>query len=137
MPSTVDFDELKRLHDRARIAPPGSKDWLKFATTMMESFPALYETARAMNARMAELQERLGKEWTAATDKLHPEKPGLSRYEQVPCLIVRNREILIRLWNCEHQVWDTEDGDDFYCEAKDVSHWMPLPDLPAGKKKGD
>ena len=70
-------------------------------------------------------------EWIATTEKLHPDKPGLLRYEQIPCLIVRNREILIRQWNCEHLVWDDEDGDDFYCEAKDVTHWMPLPALPS------
>ena len=70
-------------------------------------------------------------EWIPTTDKLHPNKPGLRPYEQVPCLIVRNREILLRQWNCEHLVWDTEDGDDFYCEAnKDVTHWMTLPPLP-------
>ena len=69
-------------------------------------------------------------EWIATADKLHPDKPGITRYEQIPCFIVRNREILIRQWNCEHLVWDTEDGDDFYCEAKDVTHWMPLPEAP-------
>jgi len=69
-------------------------------------------------------------EWIATADKLHPDKPGITRYEQIPCFIVRNREILIRQWNCEHLVWDAEDGDDFYCEAKDVTHWMPLPEAP-------
>lgn len=70
-------------------------------------------------------------EWIPTTDKLHPEKPGKRPYEQVPCLIVRNREILSRQWNCQHLVWDTEDGDDFYCEAdENVTHWMLLPPLP-------
>ena len=70
-------------------------------------------------------------EWIPTTDKLHPDKPGQRPYEQVPCLIVRNREILLRQWNCQHLVWDTEDGDDFYCEAnKHVTHWMTLPPLP-------
>ena len=70
-------------------------------------------------------------EWIATTDKPHPDKPGLRRYEQIPCLIVKNREILLRQWNCEHLVWDGEDGDDFYCKAEDVTHWMPLPGLPS------
>lgn len=76
-------------------------------------------------------------EWIATTDKLHPDKPGLRRYEQIPCLIVRNRDILLRQWNCEHLVWDGEDGDDIYCKAEDVTHWMPLPPLPsnAGAKR--
>jgi hypothetical protein len=70
-------------------------------------------------------------EWIATTDKLHPDKPGLQRYEQIPCLIVRHREILLRQWNCEHSVWDGEDGDDFFCRAEDVTHWMLLPPMPS------
>lgn len=67
--------------------------------------------------------------WTFTNEKLHPDKPGLRPYEQLSCLIVRNGELLIRQWNCEHLVWDTEDGDDFFCEAKDVTQWMLLSDL--------
>jgi len=74
-------------------------------------------------------------EWIATTDKLHPDKPGLQRYEQIPCLIVRHREILLRQWNCEHLVWDGEDGDDFYCNAEDVTHWMPLPPMPSNTER--
>ena len=130
MSKTVNFDELKQLHDRARIANPGSKDWLAFATTLLDAFPALYATAKAMNARMAELQELHNSRWTATADKLHPDKPGQEFYTLVPCLIVKGDAILLRVWNCEHLVWDTEDADDFFCEAKDVSHWMLLPSLP-------
>lgn len=126
----VNFDELKQLHDWARIAKPGSKDWLAFATTMLDAFPALYAAAKAMNARIAELQELHHSQWTATADKLHPDKPGLRPYEQVPCLIVRKGEVLLRQWNCEHLIWDTEDGDDFFCNPGDVSHWMRLPSLP-------
>lgn len=70
-------------------------------------------------------------EWIPTADKLRPDKPGKRPYEQVPCLVVKNQEILIRLWNFEHLVWDDEDGDDFFCNAVDVTHWMPLPDLPS------
>ena len=68
--------------------------------------------------------------WIPTTEKPHPDKPGVKRYEQVPCLVVHGGEILLRQWNCEHLVWDTEDGDDFFCRAADVSHWMPLPPMP-------
>lgn len=68
--------------------------------------------------------------WIPTTEKLHPEKPGKRPYEQVPCLIMKNGRILLRQWNCEHLVWDDEDGDDFFCEAKEVTHWMLLPHLP-------
>jgi hypothetical protein len=68
--------------------------------------------------------------WIATAEKLHPEKPGVQRYEQIPCLVVHHGEVLIRQWNCEHLVWDTEDGDDFFCEASAVEYWMPLPETP-------
>ena len=69
--------------------------------------------------------------WISTSDKLHPDKPGLENYEQILCLIVRNREVLLRQWNCEHLVWDREDGDDFFCEASEVTLWMPVPPLPS------
>jgi hypothetical protein len=68
--------------------------------------------------------------WISTKDKLHPDKPGLKPYEQVACLVVYKCEVFIRLWNCEHLVWDDEDGDDYFCSAEDVSYWMLLPDLP-------
>lgn len=73
-------------------------------------------------------------EWIATTEKLHPDKPGIVPYEQIACLIVKDGEIMLRLWNCEHLVWDGEDGDDFYCTAESVTHWMPLPNLPGRTK---
>jgi hypothetical protein len=51
----TNFDELKRKHDRARIATVGSKAWLDFVTTMIDSFPALYKTAKAMNEHFKEI----------------------------------------------------------------------------------
>ena len=71
--------------------------------------------------------------WIPTTEKTHPDKPGLARYEQIPCLVVYHGEICIRQWNCEHLVWDEEDGDDFCCKADEVTHWMPLPPMPNDK----
>jgi len=51
----TNFDELKKKHDRARIATVGSKAWLDFASAMIDSFPAIYKTARAMNDRYKEI----------------------------------------------------------------------------------
>ena len=68
--------------------------------------------------------------WIPTAEKQHPDKPGLARYEQIPCLVVYHGEICIRQWNCEHLVWDREDGDDFCCRADEVTHWMPLPPMP-------
>jgi len=40
------------------IAPygPGSKPWIDFATTMMDSFLPLYDTAKRMNENAAKLR---------------------------------------------------------------------------------
>lgn len=59
MAKITNFDELKRLHDWARVKKVGSREWIEFATTMMDTFPAIYETAKATNATIAELRERL------------------------------------------------------------------------------
>ena len=39
------------------------------------------------------------------------------------------REIRILTWNSCCNVWDYEDGDDFFCKPDQVSHWMELPEL--------
>lgn len=57
MAKVTNLDDLKRMHDWARIAKVGSKEWIDFATTMIDSFPALYATAQTMNKRLAEMQE--------------------------------------------------------------------------------
>lgn len=78
--------------------------------------------------------------WVQTSEKLHPDKPGVERYEQIPCLILRNGDIHLRVWNCEHLVWDDETGDDFYCEARDVTAWMivrpPAFKAVAAKREG-
>jgi hypothetical protein len=55
------------------------------------------------------------------------------KYSQVPCLVIHNSEIKILAFNHEHLCWDDEHYDDYYCDIKDVSHWMPLPSLPDRK----
>lgn len=70
-----------------------------------------------------------------------PKKPGLRSYEQVDCLIVYKGRVLHRMWNCEHEVWDDEDGDDYFCDALAPSHYMVAPalptDEPAAQPAGD
>ena len=68
-------------------------------------------------------------EWIPTTERL-PEKPGKSNYEYVECLIFYKGEILMRPWNCEHQVWDDEEHDDFFCVPTAPTHWRPLPSPP-------
>ena len=62
MANVTNFDDLKRMHDLARIAKVGSKEWIDFATTMIDSFPSIYATAKAMNKRLDEMQEVLNGE---------------------------------------------------------------------------
>ena len=59
MAKITNFDELKKLHDEARIAKVGSREWLEFASAMIDSFPAIYDTAKSMNAEFKNLRERL------------------------------------------------------------------------------
>jgi hypothetical protein len=69
-------------------------------------------------------------EWIKTADRL-PEKPGKRSYEYVECLIYHKGQILLRPWNCEHLCWDDEAQNDFYCDPKEPTHWMPLPNPPA------
>lgn len=55
MAVVTNFDELKRMHDMARIAKVGSKEWIDFAVTMIDSFPAIYEVAKKTNAEIVRL----------------------------------------------------------------------------------
>lgn len=53
--------------------------------------------------------------------------------DHVPCLVVlraQPREVALLLWNLHHECWDDAGGDDFYCGAGDVLHWMPAPAVP-------
>lgn len=59
MAAVTNFDEMKRLHDWARTGGPGGKAWIEFATAMFDSFPALYEIAKAMNADGKRLRKGL------------------------------------------------------------------------------
>lgn len=71
-------------------------------------------------------------EWISTEVKLHPDKPGLSRYEQIPCLVIFKDSNYIEnlVWNCEHLVWDGADGDDYACDADKIAYWMAFPLTP-------
>lgn len=56
MAKVTNFDELKRIHNAARISKVGSKAWIEFAVTMLDSFPAIYEVAKNTNAEIAQLR---------------------------------------------------------------------------------
>ena len=82
----------------------------------------------AATATTATTQIEAGTRWIKiiSLDDL-PKKPGLRSYEQIDCLIVYRGEVLRRVWNCEHFVWDGEDGDDFFCGPLEPTHYMAIP----------
>jgi len=68
--------------------------------------------------------------WISVNDGL-PEKQTLQSYEHVPCLCYTKRDgIVLLMWNCEHLVWDAEDGDDVSSLNEKVLFWQPLPKAP-------
>ncbi|MEE9459646.1 MAG: DUF551 domain-containing protein [Candidatus Bathyarchaeia archaeon] len=69
-------------------------------------------------------------DWIETKDRL-PAKPGNSSYEHVECWIYVKGMILQRPWNCEREVWDDYDGDDFEFHPTEPTHWMQfMPPLP-------
>lgn len=69
--------------------------------------------------------------WRKTTDGL-PQKPGLKSYEQIECLIMLpNGDLEISMWNCEHEVWDDAEGDDYRHDPCKPTHWMPLAPIRA------
>lgn len=62
--------------------------------------------------------------WRPNTQK--PVKPGISSYEYVDCWIVKDGKVIARPWNCEHECFDDQEYDDWFCDIEDVSAWMPI-----------
>lgn len=59
MTAITNFNDLAQLHRAAKVKGPNSLDWIRFAETMADSFPKLYETARMMNAMAVAQQAAL------------------------------------------------------------------------------
>ncbi|RWR30485.1 hypothetical protein D2T29_12505 [Sinirhodobacter populi] len=69
--------------------------------------------------------------WTKTSDSL-PRKPGIRDYEQIECLIrLPNGDIEISVWNCEHEVWDDSEGDDYRYDSDYPTHWLDLAPVRA------
>lgn len=67
--------------------------------------------------------------WKATKEGL-PEKSGKLNYEQIPCLVIsKDVGITMLVWNCEHECWDDESGDDYECDALSVSYYLPLSEI--------
>lgn len=68
----TNFNRLRSLHDAARARGPNSREWIEFAVTMMDSFPALYDVAEAMNEDQAKQRQAAG--WTPAVTSVIAER---------------------------------------------------------------
>lgn len=73
--------------------------------------------------------------WFSTADEIYPQQIGNKLRETIPCLVIYKGAILLRFWNFHYTCWDSEDGDDFFCNRDQVSHWMPAPDKPDQKEK--
>lgn len=48
-------------------------------------------------------------------------------YPQIPCLV--DGPFGVRYWNVKEQCWDTEDGDDYFCDKNQITRWRYLDAL--------
>ena len=75
--------------------------------------------------------------WTNTSDSL-PQKPGVRDYEQIECLIrMPNGDIVIAMWNCEHECWDDADGDDYRFDPTTPTHWLAMTSIRAALEGGE
>ena len=68
--------------------------------------------------------------WKSPAKDGLPPKPGKLPYEQIPCLAIRKGEMHLLMWNCEHNCWDEQDGDDYMFDPLDVDYYIPLTEIP-------
>lgn len=74
-------------------------------------------------------------QWVPTAERVPANPEGFPRNDHVPCLCAWRGEngggdLRILQWNAYYKVWDDADGDDFFCEVQEVTHWMPLPPWP-------
>ena len=82
------------------------------------------------NAAIAEAAQRLRDlDWIPTQDRLPSNTLGLNR-ESLPCFCIHLGNPVLLQWNFHYQNWDDSEGDDFFCAATDVSHWMQVPAIP-------
>ena len=57
----VNLDDLRRLREEALSSGPGSGRWIRCAQALMDSFPAYYATAQAMNEQHHAFRAEIGR----------------------------------------------------------------------------
>lgn len=68
----TNFNQLRSLHEAARRGGANSRAWIEFAVTMFDSFPALYDVAKAMNEERD--KQRKAEGWTRAVTSVLAER---------------------------------------------------------------
>lgn len=81
----TNFSHLQSMHEAARLKGANSREWIEFAVTMMDSFPALYNVAEAMNDELAKMRQAVG--LTSAVRSVIAE---------------RQRQVVVEGWSAEH-----------------------------------
>jgi hypothetical protein len=77
-----------------------------------------------------EAAEIYANSWTRVDESL-PKKPSVRDYEHVGCnVFIPRHGVTILMWNCEHECWDDESGDDVSRYNEQVTHWRELPKAP-------
>lgn len=68
------------------------------------------------------------------TSERKPERLPNVRYSNPKVIVWHKGEVTMLCFNHEHECWDDEDGDDYYCDIESVEYWMPLPNKPINKQ---
>ena len=119
-----DFLQTKDIWNHPRISDRTDKESYEVADLMAE-FAQKFATLHAQKIADKMVSER----WINVKDGL-PMKDGKS---SIYCLVNSEYDgIVVRPYNEYHKCWDTEDADDYYCDAVGgkITHWMPLPNPP-------
>lgn len=109
----TNFDRLKDLYEEAKRKGVGSKAWIDFASTMLDSFPDLYGVAQKMNK-----QSRCS---------LGPPRPikEAPRHADLR-LLLRGEDGVWSFggWDVLGQCWIDDQGAPLA-----PTHWLPNPDI--------
>jgi len=64
--------------------------------------------------------------WIKTSEKKPPREPNV-KYSNPSVIVYYKREVMMLCFNHEHECWDDESGDDYFCDVEDVEYWMKLP----------
>jgi len=108
----------------------GKREWWMFHNGVGSGEPLAQWLSKFASLHAQKIADKMvGEKWINVKDRL-PRKDGKS---SIYCLVNSEYDgIVMRPYNEYHQCWDTEDADDYYCDAigGKITHWTPLPNPP-------